>query len=236
MRNLLRIALVCVVVGLQACAPPAEREVPYEEMTLATFPEDIYQVAADRGEPVYAINSTESEVVILVYRDGPLAEMGHNHVVVCRDVHGYVWLAEDMDVVKADLYVPLETLTVDEPTLRTQVGFDSSLSEKDIAGTRRNMMGKVLEAASFPVVFIHVEPDSSTLTQHIVNVGITLHGINQTITLPVEVERTKDRLGVSGKLTLRQSDFGIEPYSVFGGALRVKDEIELSFQLHATRL
>ncbi len=236
MRNLFRIALVCMTVGIQACAPPVEKKAPPELATLAAFPQDSYQAAAQRGEPVYAINTDESEVMIYAYRGGTFAKMGHDHVVTSRDVHGYVSLAEDAYEAKADLYVPLKTLTVDEPAKRSQAGFESSLSENDIAGTRRNMLKKVLEAESYPYVFIHVEVDGGIYRQQIVKVGMTLHGVTRTITVPVEIEQTRDRLGIRGKMVLRQSDFGIEPYSVFAGALRVKDEIVLSFRLHAKRL
>ncbi len=236
MRNLFRMALVCMVIGLQACAPPVEKKAPPELATLAAFPQESYQAAAKRGEPVYAINTDESEVVIYAYRGGTFAKLGHNHVVTSRDVHGYVSLAEDADEAKADLYVPLKTLIVDEPAKRSQAGFESSLSENDIAGTRRNMLEKVLEAEFYPYVFIHVEVDGGIYRQQIVKVGMTLHGVTRTLSVPVEIERSRDRLAVRGKMVLQQSDFGIEPYSIFAGALRVKDEIILSFRVQANRL
>jgi hypothetical protein len=37
-------------------------------------------------------------------------------------------------------------------------------------------------------------------------------------------------------LTLRQTDFGIAPLSVLGGAIQVKDAVDLSFRLHARPL
>lgn len=236
MRNLFRVALICLVVVQHACAPPMESKAPHKETTLEAFPVDMYQAAAKRGEPVYAINTTESEVVIYVYRGGTFAKMGHDHVVISRDVHGFVLLSEESDETKADLYVPLKSLKVDEPTYRAQAGFESSLSDKDIASTRHNMLEKVLEADSYPYVFIHVETDSNIYKQQIVKAGITLHGVTKTITLPVEIERSKNKIGVSGKMILRQTDFNMEPFSVLGGALRVKDEIILNFQLHATRM
>jgi len=43
-----------------------------------------------------------------------------------------------------------------------------------------------------------------------------------------------DRLRASGELTLRQTDYGIELVSVAGGALKVKDEVKVSFDLIAS--
>ena len=98
------------------------------------------------------------------------------------------------------------------------------------------MLDKVLEADSYPYVFIHVDAGSNIYKQQVVKANITLHGVTRTITLPVEIERSKTKIGVSGKMILRQTDFNMEPFSVLGGALRVKDEIILNFQLNATRM
>ena len=236
MPNLSRITLLCLIIGLQACAPPVERKVSSGISTLAVFPQDTYQAAAKHGEPVYAINTDESEVMIYVYRGGVLSKMGHDHVVISRDVHGFALLSEEADKAKADLYVPLKTLIVDEPSVRVQAGFGSNLSESAISGTRHNMLEKVLEAESYPYVFIHTEVDGGIYKQQIVRVDMTLHGVTRTLTVPVEIERSKKKLAIHGKMLLRQSDFGIEPFSVFGGALRVKDEVVLSFRLQANRL
>jgi hypothetical protein len=40
-------------------------------------------------------------------------------------------------------------------------------------------------------------------------------------------------LRISGEFPLRQSDYGIKPVSFAGGALRLKDELKLSFELMA---
>jgi len=227
--------LICTVLGLLACTPPQETKVPQQQTTLAAYPGDKYLAAVKSGGQVYAINTATSEVVILVYRGGVFARMGHNHVVTSRDVHGFVLLSEENNEAKSDLYVPLKTLIVDETTKRAQAGFESVVSEKDIAGTRQNMLEKVLEVESFPYVFIHVESES-IYKQQVVMVDMTLHGVTRSFTLPVEIERSEAKLSVSGRMVLRQSDFGVKSFSVLGGALRVKDEIILNFQLHATRL
>ena len=51
--------------------------------------------------------------------------------------------------------------------------------------------------------------------------------------LPVEVEVCKE-LGIHSKEEIE--DFGIEPFSVLGGALAVQDRIELSFTIRAARI
>jgi hypothetical protein len=42
-------------------------------------------------------------------------------------------------------------------------------------------------------------------------------------------------LRISGEFPLRQSDYGIEPFSFAGGALRLKDELKFNFELVARK-
>src|SRR2546430_3511452 len=78
--------------------------------------------------------------------------MGIDHVVASYDRGGL-----DAPVKgRADLYVALGRLAVDEAALRTEAGFDTQPAESDIEGTRANMLGKVLEAQKFPFALIRV--------------------------------------------------------------------------------
>ena len=44
-----------------------------------------------------------------------------------------------------------------------------------------------------------------------------------------------EMLRASGEFTLNQSDYGIKPISVAGGALKVKDELKFSFEMVARK-
>ena len=46
---------------------------------------------------------------------------------------------------------------------------------------------------------------------------------------------TGDLMRASGEFSLRQSDYGILPVTVAAGALRVKDEVKLSFDIVARK-
>ena len=40
-----------------------------------------------------------------------------------------------------------------------------------------------------------------------------------------------DRITANGQSAMRQSNYGIKPVSIAGGALKLKDEIDLSFDI-----
>ena len=111
-----------------------------------------YRDAAERGAKVYRVEPGDSLVVVRVYRGGRLAKLGHDHVVSGREPRGFI----DADKGRGDLYVAVETLAVDDPAQRAAAGFESTPSESDIAGTRSNMLEKVLQAERFPFVVLRV--------------------------------------------------------------------------------
>jgi hypothetical protein len=219
-------ALAAALVA-SACAPlppPA----PRPESAAPALDEAYYRDAAEHGRPVYRIEPGESLVLIRVHRGGRLASMGHDHVVSSREPRGFI----DMEKGRCDLYVAVESLVVDDPAQRAAAGFDSTPSESDIAGTRSNMLDKVLEAERFPFVVVRV----GALTRDVLEAQISLHGVTRPVRIPAKIDSSPERIGVTGSFALKQTDFGIEPFSVLGGALTVQDEVELSFALRAVRV
>jgi polyisoprenoid-binding protein YceI len=216
---------------LTACASLAPPRVPEHGMAApAAFPEAFYRQAAARGVKVLRVDPARSLVVIEVRRAGALARLGHDHVIASHDVSGYVAPEEG----RADLYVPLARLAVDEPGLRAEAGFDTQPSRDAIDGTRRNMLEKVLEAERFPYALVHVNR-STAADRSMLDVSVTLHGVTRTFELPAQIDSPADGMVVNGRLTFNQTDFGIVPFSVLGGALQVQDRVDLRFRIVAAR-
>jgi len=226
-----RIGLFCAAATLLACSGQ-RTEAP--DTPAAALPLEYYRDAADRGESVYRIDSDASLVTVYVYRDGPLAGMGHDHVVASRDLRGYAVWSEDTAVARADLRMPIVSVSVDDADLRAAAGFESEPSADDVAGTYANMLASV-DADAFPdidlrVTLLRPPPEPR------VKVDVHWHGVSRAFDVPVALRVDAERLEASGSLSLRQTDFGITPHSVFGGALSVADQLNISFRLHGKRV
>lgn len=215
---------------LVSCAPPVREPLPVPAQP-ADFPEAHYREALARGKPVFRVDPASSLVVIEVRRAGSLANLGHDHVVASHDLGGYVAPDEG----RGDLYVPLGRLVVDEASLRAEAGLDTQPTESDIAGTRANMLEKVLEADRFPFALIRVSGVNAGEPDATMNVDLTLHGTTRTLRVPTRIEAGADRVTVTGSLSFDQTDFGITPYSILGGAIAVRDRVDLRFRIHALR-
>ena len=238
------LAVLATLALLAACAPQTTQLAPPSRQTQPSrpaqpaggaeipppsFPLGFYEGAARRGQPVFQVDPARSLVTVEVRRAGSLANLGHDHVVASHDLRGYVAPAEG----RADLYARLDRLTVDEPRLRAQAGFDTQPGDADIAGTRRNMLGRVLRADLHPWALIAVtrKAEGSDL-----DVAITLNGVTRRIPVRAAIESNAGDYAVTGTLAIEQSDFGIRPFSILGGALTVADRLDIRFTIVARRL
>lgn len=201
------------------------------------FPAAEYRELAVDG-PVYRLDPGASRVRVFVFRGGPLASAGHNHVVAVTDFRGAVHLPADPGRARFDLVFPVDGLAVDRPADRRGVAgaFDSEPDAEAVRGTRGNMLGgEVLDAAAHPRVGLHAVAVTGRLPVLDLELRVTLRGARHTLTVPVWIERADERLVATGQFRLRQSDFGIEPFSALGGALQVGDALAVRFRLVGVR-
>lgn len=186
-----------------------------------------------RTQQVLRIDAARSLITVTVRRGGAFARMGHDHVVASRSIEGFV----APDAGRADFRFRLDQMIVDETGLRTRAGLTTQPDPDAIAGTRTNMLTRVLEAERYPLVELHAErpasPDGKDAKGDTLRLTVTLHGVARTVEVPTTIERSAAGLTASGSFILNQSDFGITPMSVMGGALTVLDPMELAFRIVA---
>lgn len=224
-------ALTCLLASLlAACAPaglpraPSPAGASAVAAPAADWRAPYLRWQAD-GQSVLRLDAQHSLIAVLVRRAGPLARFGHDHMVAIRQLDGYVAPAHN----RADFQFRLDQMTVDEADLRTQAGLTPQPTADAIAGTRHNMLARVLDADHFPLVHVHAERTGGEQLQ----ASITLHGVTRTLPLAAQREPDGAGLRVRGTVKLRQTDFGLVPFSIMGGAMAVQDELELRFDLRA---
>ncbi len=235
------IAAGCARLTPQPSSGPVAVTVPVQ--TSAPAPR-----ATASAQQIWRIDRQRSLIAITVHRGGALARLGHDHVVASRDIEGTAMQQEDgagqagssrAGSGRADLHFRLDQLTVDEPALRKEAGFDTQPGPDAITGTRTNMLTRVLEAERFPLVAIHASWPTGT-AEHDgmtgIRLDIALHGVTRTVDTKARIAKSGDTISVEGSLRLNQSDFGIVPFSVMGGALAVKDGLDLRFEITLNRV
>ena len=63
---------------------------------------------------------------------------------------------------------------------------------------------------------------------------LTLRGVTRSLRVPARIRAERDGLHIAGELSFDQSSFGITPFSILGGAIQVKDSLELRFEVRAS--
>jgi YceI-like domain len=182
----------------------------------------------------YRIDATQSELRILVYRAGPLARLGHNHVVVNRALQGAAKVAAASSGFW--LNAPAKGFTVDDGQARREEGADFAADVPDDAksGTMEHMLSAaILDAGEFPEISVTGVAGPPVAGPMVVAVTVRVAGHESTMTVPFTLDIGSGRLSASGSLELRQSTLGLTPYSLMLGALQVQDALTVKFKIVA---
>lgn len=189
-----------------------------------------------QGTTHYSIREDLSDVRFLVYRAGPLASFGHNHVIRATQMQGDIYLGHDLQHSGFTLILPVKDFQVDTPEARAVEGpdFVTQPSAQAIQGTYNHMLGAgELDAADYPDIRIRSIGFAGPEWQSDATVRIELHGVQRDLTVPITLEHCGNQLLASGTFQIKQSDFGIRPFSILGGGLQVADTVKVRFHLVA---
>jgi polyisoprenoid-binding protein YceI len=218
--------LLAALLGLAACRAPPSRPAPP-----APAPP-----AAAAGVELYQVDTSRSLITLRVYREGPLAALGHNHVIAVRGLEGSVrWHAEPSRA-SLTLRLPVAAMSVDDPALRAAAGADFAAEVGDAArqGTRTNMLGpRLLDAEHYPEITLESERIGGSAAAPLITLRAFVAGHDALIEVPAHVARDASGLRASGDIELRQTTLGLTPFAVMLGALRVADTIGVHFDIVA---
>jgi len=174
-------------------------------------------------------------LVAHLLKAGIASRFAHEHVIVARAVAGRISLdPERPGTTSVSLTLFVDGLDADPPEVRAAYGLPP-IGEKDrrkIAETMRS--GDQLDLAHHRVIRFR----STRVTQVAggrfrVDGELTLRGVTRPLALVVDARLEGRRLRATAHTALRQSDFGLRPYSALLGAVRVRDEVELDLSVEA---
>lgn len=187
----------------------------------------------------FTIIPAESSFWVFVGKAGLFSVLAHDHNIGIRNFNGKVTIPVDpigsdgleRKILDSGLEIKIDT--------RSLTLLDNKISDGDRAKITRSMHEVVLESARYPeaafrsagVTGVSGGGDGRFSLQ--LSGDLTLHGVTRRITIPVSLLLTSGQLKASGKYTLRQSDFGIQPYSTAGGTIRVRNDVVVSFEITA---
>ena len=224
-----RIATAVLVLCLAACAGPRPRPVAPR---MPGLPAAALPSLPAPGE--YRIDSGSSELRLLVYRAGPLANLGHNHVMVNRTLTGVVRIGGSISESSFSLSAPANAFEIDDAQSRGEEGsdFPGDIPDDAKAGTRRNMLSSaVLNAAEFPDIAVKSMSLTGALDALNADLEIVAAGNTSRISVPFTLLGDVHHFTATGSMELRQTALGLTPFSLLHGALQVQDAMRLKFAI-----
>jgi polyisoprenoid-binding protein YceI len=178
----------------------------------------------------YTIDPTSSHFTVRAFAAGLLSGFGHNPVIAFRDFSGEVNFASG-DIAKSSVGITIKAASFE---------VQNDVSEKDRREIIRTMNDQVLEVGRFSdLAFESRQVSGMQLGESLyilkIEGDLFLHGVTRRQTVSVNVVPTDDKLRAYGEFSIKQSDFKIKLVSVAGGALKVKDELRISFDVNAKK-
>jgi polyisoprenoid-binding protein YceI len=178
----------------------------------------------------YTIVPSESSFWVAAGKTGLLSGLAHDHEIGVKSFGGRVTVSE------AGASGGSLELEVDA---RSLVVLDKKPSEEDKKKIFNSMHNEVLESAKYQKITFksvsvgEVKQAGNDNYSFVVNGDLTLHGVTKRIAIPVAATITAQQLKAAGKYTLKQTDYGIKPYSAGGGTIKVKNEVVVNFNIVA---
>ena len=162
------------------------------------------------------IDIQRSTITIHVGKAGLFSAAGHDHTINAPLSSG---LLQESPMPRVEFTVETAKMTV-KP--------DPKVDAKTQAAIQRDMEEMTLETSRFPAItFRSSRVERLAEGQWKVEGDLSLHGVTKPVSLTVK------RTGGSytAHTVLKQTNFGIKPISVGGGMIKVKDEVEIDFEI-----
>jgi polyisoprenoid-binding protein YceI len=172
------------------------------------------------ADAVWELDSSDGQLTVMTAVAGPASRVGHR-LTIAMGWHGTVEWADEPVAVELTADVgSLEVLRGD--------GGATPLSGPEKALVRLNAL-KSLDAVRFPHIRFRSDEVERAADGYRLVGTLEIHGVTRDHTMDLTVEHLDDSVRVSAQDSLRQSDFGIKPYSMMMGALKVADEVRVCF-------
>ena len=160
---------------------------------------------------------------------------GHTHGIVATEFSARICAdPQTLREASVSFAVPTRSLRIDTPEARRAAGLTAAgPAASDVPVIQEKMLSQAnlaaAEHAAVAFASTAIDPKDSTL---VVRGSLTIRGRSNPVTVPLRVERSRDRYRFFGSFSLRLTDYGIKAESI-GGVVKVADEVTVVVALTA---
>ena len=172
--------------------------------------------------PVWNLDASDGRLLVTTGVTGRAARLGHRLTIAVNAWHAEVAWAGG-EPVSVALTVEVSSLEV----LRGEGGV-KGLSAPEKALARSNALG-VFDADRYPQIRFTADDIEKTDGGYRIVGTLQIHGTAREHVIHLRVEDRRDTWRMSCETEVRHSEFGLKPYSMFVGSMKVIDEVTVSF-------
>jgi polyisoprenoid-binding protein YceI len=173
-------------------------------------------------ESSWTLTAADGELQVLTRVSGPAAKMGHRLTIAMASWQaGVTWRGKTP--VAADLVVEVDSLQV----LKGEGGV-TPLSGPEKMVVRSNAL-KSLDVKKYPQIRFSADDIAKTDAGYRMTGTVEIHGKSRPQVVDLEVDDHGGTWVMSAQVPVVQTQFGVKPYSLFMGTLKINDEVTVKF-------
>lgn len=169
----------------------------------------------------YRLTPDSGELLVKTGRTGMGRRAGHDLVIEATR-----WQGDETATADPEGFVVSVVVDVDSLEVREGLGGVKPLTGKDRADIRKTLRD-VLDSKSHPQIAFSSTSVTRSAASVTVEGNLTIRGETQPVSLRCQL--SDDR--VLGSVTVKQTRWGVRPYSAFLGALKLADEVEVEINV-----
>jgi polyisoprenoid-binding protein YceI len=171
---------------------------------------------------LWTVDASHGELLIRTGVKGRAARMGHRLTIAMKRWQATVAWA-DIEPATAELAVEVDSFEV----LRGEGGV-KGLSGPEKALVKSNAL-KSLDAGRYPEIRFTADTIDKTDDGYRLTGGLHIRGRLREHVIDLCTEDLGDAWRMSAESSVRQTDYGVKPYSLLMGSVQVADEVSVSF-------
>jgi polyisoprenoid-binding protein YceI len=171
---------------------------------------------------VWRFDGSEGQLLVHTGVTGRAAKMGHR-LTIAMDTWRATVKWTDGEPADVELTVAVDSLQV----VRGEGGV-TPLSGPEKALARSNAL-KVLGADRFPEIRFQASGIEKTSDGYRLTGSLKIHGVTRARVFDLHVDDRVDMWRLSCQDDVRQTEFGVKPYSMLMGSMKVVDAVSVSF-------
>jgi polyisoprenoid-binding protein YceI len=186
---------------------------------------------SETGLVHYRLVPEQSKFTVQAFAEGLLSAFGHDPVLAIKVFTGEVqFVPGSFESASLKIVIKADSIVLTD-----------EVKEKDRLEIEQTMREQVLEIAKYPeIVFVSSSISVTRLAEGRYRARVigdlTFHGVTQkNLWITAQASVTGEELRAQGDFSLKQSDFGIKPFSAVGGTIKLKNELKSSFDIAAQK-